>query len=284
MRVVSPGPQVVIVAGPNGSGKSSLTRRLQRAESGVYFPERYINADEIAAQLRERGDLDPERAAFHLGREQRTSCREAGTSFAYETVFSHPSGLVDLFLLRRAGFHITLIVVTTANPEINVERVWGRVQTGGHDVPPDKIRQRYWRFHSLLPAALEVAQESRVFDATDRTRLCLRVSAGVVKRSESPPDYLRACIVDSLKQRADDRAALWPEVGAGSEPVLAEPCAGSSEGPIVKVVSTAYLQVLSDRTLVIHDRTYLEAAVEPCPRASIRYDQGVGMVDRSGPP
>lgn len=142
--------RVIVVAGPNGSGKSSLTRRLQRPGSNLPFPEQYVNADEIAVDLRNCGDADPERTAFRLGRERRAECREAGVSFAYETVLSHPSGLVDLLLLRRAGFHVTLIVVTTADPEINVARVRGRVQVGGHAVPEEKIRQRCRRFHGLL--------------------------------------------------------------------------------------------------------------------------------------
>jgi predicted ABC-type ATPase len=46
---------------------------------------------------------------------------------------------------RSLGLLFWLVYVTTLDPELNVERVWDRVQAGGHDVPSDAVRQRWHR-------------------------------------------------------------------------------------------------------------------------------------------
>jgi predicted ABC-type ATPase len=127
-----PRPLAVVIAGPNGSGKSTLTADLR--EGSFPLPDCYINADEIAVSLRAAGVGDPEYAAFLEGWRLRQVYREQRRSFAYETVLSHASGILDLKRLRASGYQVVLIVVTTRHPRLNVQRVRRRVLTGGHDV------------------------------------------------------------------------------------------------------------------------------------------------------
>lgn len=59
--------------------------------------------------------------------------------------------------MRRAfesGYRTYLYFIATETPEINIARIAQRVQQGGHDVPPDKTRQRYHRGLELLKSAL----------------------------------------------------------------------------------------------------------------------------------
>ena len=70
---------------------------------------------------------------------------------------------------REAGFEITVIFVTTRNPEINVKRVAGRFLAGGHSVPEDRIRSRYHRTMALLPRILEEADQWFLYDNSDTT-------------------------------------------------------------------------------------------------------------------
>lgn len=67
-----------------------------------------------------------------------------GKSFIAETVFSHPS---KLELVDEARMHeYTVVLHVVMIPEkLAVQRVRYRVRAGGHDVPEDKIRQRYQR-------------------------------------------------------------------------------------------------------------------------------------------
>ena len=117
-------PQLVLIAGPNGSGKSTVTARL--AEFGISLPANYINADDIARSLADTHPDTPqverERIAFRQARELRRTYREQKQSFAFETVFSHPSTLLDMLQCRAAGFEVRLLFVSTENAEINVLR------------------------------------------------------------------------------------------------------------------------------------------------------------------
>lgn len=69
----------------------------------------------------------------------------ADQSFAFETVMSHHSK-IDFFAHARAsGYRTYLYFIATDLSALNVERVKSRVALGGHDVPQEKIQQRYHR-------------------------------------------------------------------------------------------------------------------------------------------
>lgn len=150
----------MVLAGPNGSGKSTLTNYL--IELGIDFGT-YINPDEIALTL----DLpEPQRSAQaqSIADFNRDTCLERKLSFSFETVMSHPSKVELMARAHDAGYEVTLFFVATSDPEINVRRVENRVSTGGHDVPHDRIRARYWRSLSYLCHAALVADRTVVFD------------------------------------------------------------------------------------------------------------------------
>jgi predicted ABC-type ATPase len=81
-----------------------------------------------------------------------------------ETVLSTPKykGLVEAAKAR--GFEVRLIYVMLRTPEMNVERVRLRVARGGHDVPADKIRDRFARSLAQLSWFLDAADRAYVFD------------------------------------------------------------------------------------------------------------------------
>lgn len=55
--------------------------------------------------------------------------------------------------------HVALI------PEVlAVARVANRVKAGGHSVPENKIRERYWRLWPLVTSAIGVAGSAIVYD------------------------------------------------------------------------------------------------------------------------
>lgn len=72
-------------------------------------------------------------------------------------------------MLRRAkeeGYFIRGIYVLTSDPYINIARVSARVALGGHDVPKDKILQRYDRALKLIPQLVEVCDILHIYDNT----------------------------------------------------------------------------------------------------------------------
>lgn len=84
--------------------------------------------------------------------------------FSFETVFSHESNLDIMERARDAGYKVYLYFVSTEAPEINQYRVALRVQENGHNVPPDKIKSRYYRSLDLMFDAAQLAYQAFFFD------------------------------------------------------------------------------------------------------------------------
>ena len=65
---------------------------------------------------------------------------------------------------KKAGYKVYLYFVSTESPDINKFRVEARTKQGGHDVPKDKIKKRYYRSMDLLYEACQVAYQVFFFD------------------------------------------------------------------------------------------------------------------------
>ena len=254
-------PQLIIIAGPNGSGKSTLTEHGGLAQHGLIFPERYINPDRIARQIADDqphlSKEDRERLAWEHGRVHRLTSRQEGVSFACETVFSHPSTLLDMQDCKRAGYEVVLLFVTTGNVDINVERVKNRAEKQqGHDVDEDKIRSRYPRVHRLLPRAVEEAHTVFVFDSSqeDGTRIVFsqeRIGASTITSGYDPPAYITEALIQPLKIRQSERLSTFQDF---PEAILPDERLGTYNGSICKVYSHYVIQEDPDQGVVRHDR------------------------------
>jgi predicted ABC-type ATPase len=87
-----------------------------------------------------------------------------GHSFSFETVMSHRSKIDFFARARAAGYRTYLYFVATESADINVYRVKNRAALGGHDVPEDKVVERYKRSLELVGAALSHAHRAFLFD------------------------------------------------------------------------------------------------------------------------
>ena len=153
MTLIDPS-KIIVFAGPNGSGKSTLAQAWE--ENGLY-----INADVIKAK-RGCSDLEAAQEAERL----RELCFSQRRSFTFETVLSTGRNLDLLSRAKDAGFHIESVFVLTADPELNVFRVKMREMSGGHSVPPDKIRSRYTKALSNISKLLVLSDVFRLVDNT----------------------------------------------------------------------------------------------------------------------
>lgn len=95
---------------------------------------------------------------------------EGGMTFTFETVMSHHSKVDFLKHSKLLGFKNYLYFICTASPDINTYRVEQRVKLGGHDVPRDKIIDRYYRSLSLLPAIIPHCYRVYFFDNSTSER------------------------------------------------------------------------------------------------------------------
>ena len=62
----------------------------------------------------------------------------------------------------------------TANAQINVSRVFVRTQSGGHNVPKEKILSRYDKALKLIPELLEVCDVCHIYDNSDEPTRILK--------------------------------------------------------------------------------------------------------------
>lgn len=91
--------------------------------------------------------------------------------FSFETVFSHSSKVDFLETANAAGWQVYLYFVTTLDPCINCDRVDDRVLKGGHDVPHEKIIDRYKRALDNLYPALKHCKKAYLFDNSKEMNL-----------------------------------------------------------------------------------------------------------------
>jgi predicted ABC-type ATPase len=122
----------------------------------------YINADDIK-MARSCDDLAAAQEAEML----RELHLEQSRDFTFETVLSTSRNLKLLKRAKAAGYSITGVFVLTANPKLNVMRVQSRVIAGGHEVPEQKIIDRYQKSLNNIPNLIELCERFVLFDNTD---------------------------------------------------------------------------------------------------------------------
>ncbi|KQU91522.1 hypothetical protein ASC78_00855 [Variovorax sp. Root318D1] len=183
---------MIMLAGPNGAGKTTFHELVIRPRIKALF----INADLI--QREELGDSSMGAAyrAAAIAESRRRQALEKGISFVSESTFSHPSKLELIRDAQAAGFRVVVYHINVRRPELSVSRVAQRVDEGGHDVPEDKIRERFERNQPLIREAVLLADHAFVYDNSGLNMPARRVIAftkgRVTAASEDLPDWARA--------------------------------------------------------------------------------------------
>ena len=182
---MSPRPRLDLVVGSNGAGKSTLIER--HLQPLLKAP--CVNADEIA---RLTWPWDPEAHSYEAARIA-AATREAlivsGRSFIAETVFSDPSKLELIDLAHSAGYRVALHILLI--PErLAVERVRLRVDSGGHSVPEEKIRERYRRVWPLAREAINRCGQATIYaNEQPVTRIVARYLDGLEVQEPEWPEW-----------------------------------------------------------------------------------------------
>jgi predicted ABC-type ATPase len=131
-----------LIGGANGSGKTTTAKKVLPNSLEVI---EYVNADEIAAGI---SMFNPESVAILAGRlmlERLEILANSGVSFAFETTLAARYFASFLRKSKLKGYTINLIFFWLQSPELAIERVHRRVESGGHNIPEDVIRRRYTR-------------------------------------------------------------------------------------------------------------------------------------------
>jgi predicted ABC-type ATPase len=124
----------------------------------------------------------------------------AKESFTFETVMSHHSKVDFLQKARRANYRTYLYYVCTESVLINRARIANRVETGGHDVPNEKIEERRERSLSLVPKALKHTSRAYFFDNSSKQQRLIAEfeDARPVQISENLPRWFVESVWNKL--------------------------------------------------------------------------------------
>ena len=151
-------------------------------------------------------------AAWSLGRELLERAITERGRFAFETTLG---GSTITGLLERAieqGLEVRVKFVGLSSPELHIARVHARVARGGHDIPEEKIRERYHSSRLNLIRLLPKLTELLVYDnsaeadpqrgVAPRPMLLLHMKRGRVLETCDPeltPNWAKPILLAALK-------------------------------------------------------------------------------------
>lgn len=152
-------PCIYVLAGANGAGKSSVAGAAFRRRGAAYF-----NPDEAAQRILSVNPaigLDQASStAWMEGRRLLERAIEQRYDFAFETTLGGSTIPALLEKALDARIQVRMWYVGLSSPERHLARVRARVKKGGHDIPEEKVRERYnrsrWNLIRLLPKLTEV--------------------------------------------------------------------------------------------------------------------------------
>jgi len=151
---------LVVIGGPNGAGKTTSAPQLLPMGFSIH---EFVNADEIARGI---SPFNPEGSAVAAGRVMLDRIRAlvaAGQSFAFER--SHARLLRTS---RDSGYRSMLIFLWLPSVSDALARVAWRVKNGGHGIPDDVVRRRYFAgLRNMRHVYLPLVDSALVYDNSD---------------------------------------------------------------------------------------------------------------------
>ena len=156
-------PLLYVLAGVNGAGKSSIGESEFRSQGSPVF-----NPDTVAQQIR---GLHPDiplamanAHAWQIGKSLLEQAITSGRDYRFETTLGGRTIAQLLEKAARSGHRLRIWFCGLASPELHLRRVQSRVALGGHDIPEDKIRERWNRSRENLIRLLPLINHLRVYD------------------------------------------------------------------------------------------------------------------------
>jgi predicted ABC-type ATPase len=156
---------IYMITGPNGAGKTTSAMTLL---PNLLSCEEYINADVIAAGL---SPFNPDSTALQAGRlmlERIHQLAKLKKNFAFETTGASKTFAKFISSCKSNGYHVTLVFFWLHSPDLAIERIESRLKKGGHDIPADIVRRRYYRsIDNFLNIYTNLANEWLLLDNSE---------------------------------------------------------------------------------------------------------------------
>lgn len=154
--------KIFMIAGPNGAGKTTTAMSLIPNSTMIYD---FINADEIARGL---APLHPESMSLTASKLMLKRIRElldSHKNFAFETTAAGVNYIKHLKEAQENGYQVHLLFLWLSSPDLAVKRVAQRVVQGGHHIPEDTIRRRYYAgLKNLIKHYVPLADTALILD------------------------------------------------------------------------------------------------------------------------
>lgn len=129
-----------IISGCNGAGKTTASYSVL---PDMLNCKEFVNADEIARGL---SPFQPDKVAIESGRIMLNRIKDLldnNVDFAFETTLATKTYVQLIREAKAKGYLVTLVYFWLNSPELAIERVKTRVNSGGHNIPEETIRRRY---------------------------------------------------------------------------------------------------------------------------------------------
>ena len=133
-------PKLYIISGCNGSGKTTASYTLL---PDLLNCREFVNSDEFAKSF---SPFDPGAASVTASRYMLMKINyllDRRSDFAIETTLATRSLLQIVRQAQRLGYETTVLYFWLNSPELAIERVRDRVESGGHNIPDAVVRRRY---------------------------------------------------------------------------------------------------------------------------------------------
>lgn len=134
-----------IIAGANGSGKTTFAKEFSEKQ-GLEF----INADEIAKELDKYNLTKYKIKAGKIFFQKLKNSLTLYNSFVIETTLSGKYLVKYIEQAKKSNFRVVLVYLFLEEPQTNIGRIKNRVLNGGHYVPDEDVRRRFYRSKTLF--------------------------------------------------------------------------------------------------------------------------------------
>ena len=164
-------PCIYVLAGTNGAGKSSLMGAMLLQQGVEYFDPDHAAQRILSANLFSGNpgisQLEANSAAWHEGKRLLERAITEKLDFAFETTLGGKTiaNLLDQALSQ--GIEVRIWYVGLEGVERHIGRVRSRVAQGGHDIPEERIRERYTQSRINLIRLLPRLTELLLYDNSE---------------------------------------------------------------------------------------------------------------------
>jgi predicted ABC-type ATPase len=156
-------PYIYVLAGTNGAGKSSVGGAILLKRGVEYF-----DPDQAAKQILAANpgitQFEANAAAWQEGKRLLQRAIAERRDLAIETTLGGRTIPARLHRALSKGVEVRIWYVGLRSPEVHISRVRSRVSKGGHNIDPEKIRERYDQSRLNLIRLLSRLTELWVYD------------------------------------------------------------------------------------------------------------------------